>query len=41
VVVRALADRVEALWPTLQAVRDDWRQLLWASEPASPRVWRT
>lgn len=41
VVVRALADRVEALWPTLQAVRDDWRHLLWASEPASPRVWRT
>lgn len=41
VVVRALADRVEALWPTLQAIRDDWRRLLWASEPAAPRIWQT
>lgn len=41
VVVRALAGRVETLWPTLQAIRDDWRRLLWGSEPAAPRVWRT
>jgi len=41
VVVRALGNRVEPLWSTLRAIRDDWRRLLWNSAAVSPRIWRT
>lgn len=41
VVVRALADRIEPLWATMQSIREDWRGLLWGSPAISPRVWRT
>ncbi len=41
VLLRALADRIEPLWTTLQAVRDAWRARLWQRAPETPRVWHT
>jgi urease accessory protein len=41
VVLRALAGRTEPLLALLQAVRADWRGLLWGLPPLPPRIWRT
>lgn len=41
VVLRVLADRVEAAMRLLQAVRGAWRQAAWALSPEPPRIWRT
>lgn len=40
-VLRALAHRTEPLWPLLRAVREMWRQRLWAMPACTPRVWST
>ncbi len=41
VVVRVLADGVEAAMALLRAVRAAWRAHAWALPPTPPRIWRT
>jgi urease accessory protein len=41
IVLRALAGRTEPLLALLQAVRADWRGLLWGLPAVPPRIWRT
>lgn len=41
IVVRILAERTEAAWVLMQAIRAAWRNYLWSLDDCTPRVWRT